>query len=111
MKALDLFNYTLDQDIHLTVIGGSLKVDAPKGLLPPELVDQFRKHKTEIIRCLLNVDTMIERACDGQTISYDQLKDELVDDLRDIESGELTPRGLRLVARTLDFMRYTKKHF
>lgn len=51
---------------------------------------------------------MLADACQGLTITPEQLRDELEGDgdLRDLISGALTPRALRMTAETLTLMRY-----
>ncbi len=51
---------------------------------------------------------MIETACQGLSITAEKLHQELEagDDLPDLASGTLTPKALRLMAKTLALMRY-----
>lgn len=51
---------------------------------------------------------LIENACQGLTITPEQLRDELEQggDFPDLISGELSIRGLRLAAETLSLTRY-----
>lgn len=87
----------------------------------------LREHKTEIIEALklgasyqgvilkkrelpVDIDQMIAEACQGQSISPDQLKAELEPggDMPSLENGELIPGGLRITAEILSIMRYTE---
>lgn len=51
---------------------------------------------------------MIEAACKGLSITPEQLRAELEagGDIHDLAPGELSERGLRMVAETLTVMRY-----
>ena len=73
---------------------------------PADLMDNSDIHESAALDIIEN----IIRACDGLTITPDQLRDELIagGDMESIETGELSARGLRFVARTLDLMRYGK---
>jgi hypothetical protein len=55
------------------------------------------------------VNFMIQRACEGLSITDEQLHAELEagGDLPDIQSGALTPKALRLTAETLSLLRYS----
>lgn len=64
-----------------------------------------------------DVASLIASACEGLTITPEQLLAELTEggDMPDLQSGSLTPQALRLTARTLALMRYpygaSKEHF
>jgi hypothetical protein len=55
------------------------------------------------------IHSMIHRACEGLSITDEQLRAELEagGDLPDIQSGALTPKALRLAAETLSLLRYS----
>ena len=57
-----------------------------------------------------DIDRLIYDACNDLFITPDQLRAELEEggDIRDLESGELSARGLRIVAETLNTMRYAR---
>jgi hypothetical protein len=67
-------------------------------------------HKERVIPAgsLTGVDRMIETACEGLNITPAQLRQELDagGDIPDVVSGTLTPKALRLTARTLALMCY-----
>ena len=58
----------------------------------------------------LKLDRMVVQACAGLTITPDQLMAELTagGDIESIETEELSAGGLRVVALTIDSMRYKK---
>jgi hypothetical protein len=67
-------------------------------------------HKERVIPAgsLAGVDRVIETACEGFNITPEQLRQELEagGDLPDLISDALTPKALRLMAKTLALMRY-----
>ncbi|HKF96512.1 MAG TPA: hypothetical protein VKB96_18365, partial [Gammaproteobacteria bacterium] len=67
-------------------------------------------HKEQVPRVgfLAGVERMLEIACEGLSITPDQLRRELEagGDIPDLVSGALTPQALRLTARALALMRY-----
>jgi len=67
------------------------------------------KVKARPARADAQLRTLLEAACQGLTITPEQLWHELKAgrDLPDLESGALTPHGLRLTAETLAVMRYS----
>jgi hypothetical protein len=50
----ELLSMLKRQGVVLTVDGDNLKVDAPQGVLHPEIIKQLRKAKTELLRRLTN---------------------------------------------------------
>jgi hypothetical protein len=52
---------------------------------------------------------MLKIACAGLSLTPEQLRQELEEggDLPDLQSGVLTPHGLRLIAETLALMKYS----
>ncbi len=67
-------------------------------------------HKVELhpVGAHAGLRTMFENACEGLTITPEQLRQELEEggDLPDLVSGALTSAVLRLTVETLDTMRY-----
>jgi hypothetical protein len=67
-------------------------------------------HKVELrpVAAHASLRTAFENAREGLTITPEQLRQalEAAGDLPDLVSGALTPKALRLIARTLALMRY-----
>ncbi len=67
-------------------------------------------HKVELrpVSTSAGLERMLELACQGLSITPEQLHLELEEagDLHDLVSGALTPKALRLTAKTLALMRY-----
>jgi hypothetical protein len=67
------------------------------------------KAQAEPVRPHTGLERMTEIACEGLTITPDQLRAEPTEggDIPDLVSGALTSKALRLTARTLALMRYS----
>jgi hypothetical protein len=65
------------------------------------------KEQASSVGPLIGLERMIETACQGLSITPEQLHQELEvsGDLPDLVSGALTPNALRLTAKTLALMR------
>jgi hypothetical protein len=78
---------------------------APRlGKVDHSAYDVDRKSNAEAI------NTLIQAVCGGLPITDEQLRAELEEggDLKDVQSGALTPKALRLTAETLALMRYAR---
>jgi hypothetical protein len=66
------------------------------------------KEQASSVGPLIGLEYMIETACQGLSITPEQLRQELEagSDLPDLASGALTPKALRLAAQILVLLRY-----
>ncbi len=67
-------------------------------------------HKVELrpVAARAELRTVFENACQGLSITPEQLRQELeaAADIPDVVSGTLTPKALKVTAKTLALMRY-----
>jgi hypothetical protein len=72
-------------------------------------------HKVELrpVAAHAGLCTMVQAACQGLTITPEQLGHELEEngDIPDLVSGTLTPKALRLTAETLNTMKYAGRRW
>jgi hypothetical protein len=66
------------------------------------------KERVTPLRSHTGLEHMCEVACQGLRLTPEQLRQELEisGDIPDLQSGTLTPKALRLMAKTLALMRY-----
>jgi hypothetical protein len=72
-------------------------------LVATTLTLSYHEAQVPLVSSLADLDRMLELACEGLSLTPDQLHQELEagGDLPALASGELTPQALRLTAKTL----------
>lgn len=103
MSAKAILNDLIGHGVQLQAEGGNLVVDAPPGVLTPEVCQALRAHKAELLEVLKAgpspVMAAVKQACEGICDAQEFYAFLSPEDIEDIEAGRITIQELRSFAQ------------